>query len=46
MKNAKVKFAGIMEGFEFVSSTPPMEHEAYLCRETGEVHFHSEHLAA
>ena len=45
MKNGKPKFDDILEGFEFVSSTPPMEHEAYLCRETGEVHFHSEQLA-
>ena len=29
----------------YVSSVPPMEHEAYLCRETGEVHWYSEQSA-
>lgn len=28
--------------FEFVSFGRPMEHEAYLCLDTGELHWHSE----
>jgi len=37
------KFEAIEYGFNFVSFGPPMEHEAYLSLETGEIHLHSEY---
>jgi hypothetical protein len=42
MTRATVKFDELLEAFEFVSFGPPMEHEAYLCVETGVIHYHSE----
>lgn len=41
----KPKFDDIFKGFEFVSAAPPMEHEAFLCRKTGAVSFHSESMS-
>lgn len=37
-----VKFDDLLEAFELVSAGQPFENEAYLCRETGVIHFHSE----
>jgi hypothetical protein len=37
-----VKFDDLLEAFEFVSADQPMENEAYLCVETGVIHYHSE----
>lgn len=37
-----VKFADILDAFEFVSFGSPYDHEAYLCRETGAIYYHSE----
>lgn len=45
MKKAKPKFNDIRDGFDFVSAVPPMDHEAFLCRETGVVSLHSESTA-
>lgn len=38
-----VKFQDLLLAFDFVSSGAPMEHEAYLCKETGVIHWHSEY---
>lgn len=38
----KVKFDDLLLAFEFVSFGGPMAHEAYLCRETGKIHWYSE----
>lgn len=38
-----VKFAEIRDAFDFVSFGQPMEHEAYLSLETGEIYWHSEY---
>ncbi len=38
-----VKFDALLEAFEFVSFGRPMEHEAYLCTETGVIHYYSEY---
>jgi hypothetical protein len=37
-----VKFEDLFSAFEFVSAGHPMEHQAYLCVETGTIHYHSE----
>lgn len=37
-----VKFEDLLDAFEFVSAGQPMEHEAYLCIETGVIFYHSE----
>ncbi len=42
MSSAVVKFEDLLRALEFVSAGHPMEHEAYLCRETGVIHYHSE----
>ncbi|MDH3287635.1 MAG: UPF0158 family protein [Betaproteobacteria bacterium] len=39
---ARAKFDEIMAAFEFVSLGPPMEHAAYLSKETGTIYWHSE----
>lgn len=38
----KIPFADIRDAFDFVSFGQPMEHEAYLCRDTGTIYYHSE----
>ena len=43
MTGRSFKFENIEDGFNFVSFGAPMEHEAYLSLETGEIHFHSEY---
>lgn len=45
MKEVKPKFSDIRDGFEFVNAVPPVDHEAFLCRETGVVSMHSESSA-
>jgi len=40
---ARAKFQDIWEAFEFVSSGDPTENEAFLSRETGVIHWHSEY---
>jgi len=42
---ARAKFEQLFDAFEFVSSAPPMENEAYVSRETGAVYWHSEDVA-
>lgn len=42
MKPGTVRFDDLLEAFEFVSAGQPLEHEAYLCVETGVIHYHSE----
>jgi len=42
MTRVPVKFDDLFGAFEFVSAGEPMEHEAYLCVETGVIHYHSE----
>lgn len=42
MAQTKVKFDVIMEAFEFVGAAQPCEHQAFLCKATGEVFWHSE----
>ena len=37
-----VKFDDLLMAFEFVSVGAPAENEAYICRETGTIHWHSE----
>jgi len=37
-----VKFTDLLLSFDFVSSDPGYGHEAYLCRESGHVYWHSE----
>jgi hypothetical protein len=39
---AVVPLDALLEAFEFVSFGPAEEHQAYLCRETGKIHWHSE----
>lgn len=39
---ALAKFNEILDAFEFVSFGPPMEHAAYLSKETGAIYCHSE----
>ena len=43
MSGRSFKFEDIEFGFNFVSSGAPMEHDAYLSLETGEIHCHSEY---
>ena len=33
----------LLLALQFVSSAAPTEHEAYLCKDTGEIHYHSEY---
>jgi hypothetical protein len=42
MAQTPIKFSDIKDAFDFVSFGQPMEHEAYLCPETGEIFWHSE----
>ena len=42
MAQIPIKFSDIKDAFDFVSFGQPMEHEAYLCLETGEIFWHSE----
>lgn len=44
MGSKAVKFEEILLGAEFVGSGGPLEHEAYLSRETGEIHYHSDSM--
>jgi len=37
-----VKFDDLELAFQFVSSGAPMENEAYLCRDTGVIYWHSD----
>lgn len=37
-----VSFEKVLEAFEFVSFGRPVEFEAFLCRATGEIYYHSE----
>ena len=39
---ARAKFNEVLGAFDFVSSGPPMEHAAYLSKETGAIYWHSE----
>nr|VFK29350.1 MAG: hypothetical protein BECKMB1821G_GA0114241_104811 [Candidatus Kentron sp. MB]VFK33510.1 MAG: hypothetical protein BECKMB1821I_GA0114274_104711 [Candidatus Kentron sp. MB]VFK76245.1 MAG: hypothetical protein BECKMB1821H_GA0114242_104810 [Candidatus Kentron sp. MB] len=41
MTDEKIKFANVRDAFDFVSFGRPMEHEAYLCIETGQVYWRS-----
>jgi hypothetical protein len=34
-------FNDILDAFEFVSAGSIYQHEAFLCRQTGKIHFHS-----
>jgi uncharacterized protein UPF0158 len=43
MTRTTVKYKVILDTFDFVSFGQPMEHEAYLCKETGEIYWHSEY---
>ena len=38
----RAKFQEVLDAFEFVSAGQPMEHEAYLSKETGAIYWHSE----
>ena len=40
---ARAKFQEVLEALEFVSAGQPMENEAYLSKDTGAIHWHSEH---
>jgi hypothetical protein len=42
MKREAVKFDELLDAFEFVSAGQPFENEAYLCLETGLIHYHFE----
>ena len=42
MTRATVKFEELIEAFEFVSSAQPAEHAAFLCAQTGKIHWHTE----
>jgi len=42
MAQTPIKFSYIKDAFDFVSFGQPMEHEAYLYLETGEIFWHSE----
>lgn len=44
MTRVAVNFDDLFDAFEFVSAGQPYEHEAYLCTETGVIHYHSEFL--
>ena len=44
MTPKKPKFAEILDGIDFVSSDQVSEHQAYLCKKTGQVHLASENL--
>jgi hypothetical protein len=41
--SGRVSFEALLEAFEFASFGQPGEHEAYLCKETGTIHCHSEY---
>ena len=38
----RVSFRDIQDAFEFVSAGGGGEHEAFLCKETGKIYYHSE----
>lgn len=42
MTHVPVKFDDLLEAFDFVSFAQPMEHEAYLCVETGAIYYRSD----
>lgn len=42
MNHKPVSYDKIRDAFDFVSFGRPSEHEAYLCLETGETHWHSD----
>lgn len=42
MRREAVKFDDLLDAFEFVSAGQPFENEAYVCVETGVIHYHSE----
>jgi hypothetical protein len=42
MTQAPIQYSEIRDAFDFVSFGQPMEHEAYLCLETGKCYWHSE----
>ena len=42
MAQTIAKFDAILDGFEFVSAGQPFEHQAFLCKASGEVHCRSE----
>ena len=44
MTRTTLKFLEILDAYEFVSFGQPMEHEAYICLETGEIYWHSAHI--
>lgn len=37
-----VRFDDLLEAFEFVNAGHLLEHQAYLCTETGVIHYHSD----
>ena len=37
-----INFQEIMDAFDFVSFGPMYEHQAFLCKETGKIYWHSE----
>lgn len=45
MTNTPASFVELEEAFEFVSADAPFEHQAWLHRATGTVHWHSEDTA-
>lgn len=42
MTRRPVRYEKIRDAFDFVSFGRPIDHEAYLCLETGETHWHTE----
>jgi len=42
MTRMAVKFDELLDAFDFVSDGQPFEHDAYLCLETGVIHYHSD----
>jgi hypothetical protein len=40
---APTRFEDLFEAFQFVSAAAPLEHEAYLCVESGAIYYHSEY---
>ena len=44
MTRTTEKFLEILDAFEFVSFGQLMEHEAYMCLETGEIYWYSGYI--
>lgn len=42
MQRVPAKLDDLLDAFEFVSAGQALEHETYLCLETGALHYHSE----